>query len=333
MVLLFTRGRALAAAAAPSRGRARPCPGGGGPCPGGAAPAAPGAPAQRRFTPASPWLYVELYTGTGTTDRILQALAPALRDAVAAGDASHWFFLRYHDQGPHLRVRLAGDPARLTAAVLPALERAAAPHLASGAIWRMQVDTYDREIERCGGAAGIEACERVFWIDSEAVLSIVELLEGDAGAEARWKPALRGADQLLEALGMDEAARGALFARARDDLGREHHADAAFYARIGDRWKRERAALEALLARDPAADAEHEYAPALEASPSAALASPRWRRRRASWPASGLRVEPRPTCTSTACSTPRTARRSWCSTTSCAAGTSRAARAAAARRP
>jgi thiopeptide-type bacteriocin biosynthesis protein len=103
----------------------------------------------------------------------------------------------------------------------------------------------------------------VFWIDSEAVLAILELLEGDAGADARWRLAVRGADQLLEALGMDEAARGALFARARDDLGREHHADAAFYARIGERWKRERAGLEALLARDPAIDAEHDYAPGL----------------------------------------------------------------------
>ncbi|HWU89751.1 MAG TPA: lantibiotic dehydratase C-terminal domain-containing protein, partial [Kofleriaceae bacterium] len=70
-------------------------------------------------------------------------------------------------------------------------------------------------------------------------------------------------DQLLEALGMDDASRGALFAGARDDLGREHHTDAAFYARLGDRWKRERAALEDLLARDPARDAAHEYAPAL----------------------------------------------------------------------
>jgi thiopeptide-type bacteriocin biosynthesis protein len=219
---------------------------------------------RRRFTPASPWLYLKLYTGTGTADRVLSAIAPVLREAIAAGDASHWFFLRYHDPGPHLRVRLAGDPARLLGAVLPAIERAIAPHLASGAVWRMQIDTYERELERYGGAVGIDTCERVFWIDSEAMLGVLELLEGDAGAEARWRLGLRGADQLLEALGMDEPARGALFARARDDLGREHHADAAFYARLGERWKRERAGLEALLARDPAIDAEHEYAPALQ---------------------------------------------------------------------
>jgi lantibiotic biosynthesis protein len=257
LVLMFTRPRAPAPAAAASAPAPAPAASASAPAP------APAPTARRQFTPASPWLYVKLYTGTGTADRVLLAMAPALRAALEAGDASHWFFLRYHDPGPHLRVRLAGDPARLTGAVLPELERAVAPHLASGAVWRMQVDTYERELERYGGDAGIDACERVFWIDSEAVLAIVELLEGDAGADARWRLALRGADQLLEALGMDEAARGALFARARDDLGREHHADAAFYARLGERWKRDRAGLEALLARDPAIDAEHDYAPGL----------------------------------------------------------------------
>jgi thiopeptide-type bacteriocin biosynthesis protein len=267
IVLMFTRPRAPApAAAAPAAAPTGPT----------AAPAAPAAPSvQRQFTPASPWLYVKLYTGAATADRILLAIAPAIRAAIAAGDASHWFFLRYHDPGPHLRVRLAGEPARLYGAVLPAIERAVLPHLASGAVWRMQVDTYDRELERYGGAAGIDVCERVFWIDSEAVLAILELLEGDAGADARWRLALRGADQLLEALGLPDAARGPLFARARDDLGREHHADAALYARLGERWKRERPGLEALLARDPAIDAEHEYAPALEllAERSARLAA------------------------------------------------------------
>jgi thiopeptide-type bacteriocin biosynthesis protein len=256
--------------------RSRPQPAAAPPAARAAPPAARPAPSVRRtFTPASPWLYVKLYTGTGTADRILQAIAPAIRAAIDGGDASRWFFLRYQDPGPHLRVRLAGDPARLAGAVLPEIERALEPHLASGAVWRMQVDTYERELERYGGDAGIDACERVFWIDSEAVLAILELLEGDAGADIRWRLALRGADQLLEALGLPDAARGALFARARDDLGREHHADAAFYARLGDRWKRERPALEALLARDPAIDADHDYAPALEilAERSARLAA------------------------------------------------------------
>jgi len=220
---------------------------------------------RRSFPPGSPWLYAKLYTGTATGDRVLrEAVAPVVREAIAAGDADRWFFIRYADPRPHLRVRLGGDPARLAGRVLPALDRAIAPLLESGAVWKVQIDTYEREVERYGGDHGIEPCEDLFWIDSDAVLGIVELLDGDAGADARWRLALRGAEMLCDDLGLDEDARARLFAEARDSIGREHGAGADFYAQLGERYKKEKAALEALLVRDPAIDAEHDLGPGLE---------------------------------------------------------------------
>lgn len=219
----------------------------------------------RSFSPGSSWLYAKLYTGVSTADRVLrEALAPLVRDLVARGDASHWFFLRYADPDHHLRVRFAGEPARLCSHVLPALERAIAPLRADGSIWKVQLDTYERELERYGGDRGIELCEQLFWIDSEAVLAIVEHLDGDAGADARWRLALRGAETLLAVLGFDPDARHRVFADARDSLGREHGVDASFYAPIGERYKRERTALEALFLPDAARDAEHDLSPGFE---------------------------------------------------------------------
>lgn len=235
------------------------------------APPPPAPTVRRSFPPGSSWLYAKLYCGTATADRVLrEAIAPLVRDVLGRGDASHWFFLRYADPAPHLRLRFAGEPRRLAAEVLPALDAALAPLRDDGAVWRVQLDTYERELERYGGDAGIEACEQLFWIDSEAVLGIVELLDGDAGADARWRLALRGADQLLDALGLPAEARARIFADARDALGREHGADAAFYAQLGDRAKREQAAIEALLARDPAVDADHELRPGFELLDAAA---------------------------------------------------------------
>src|SRR5262249_6988216 len=99
------------------------------------------------------------------------------------------------------------DPARLAANVLPALDAAIAPLLADGTVRKLVLDTYEREIERYGGDAGIEICEQIFWRDSEAILKIVELLDGDAGADARWRLTLRGMDTLLDALGLPLDAR------------------------------------------------------------------------------------------------------------------------------
>jgi thiopeptide-type bacteriocin biosynthesis protein len=214
------------------------------------------APVERRFAPGSRWLYAKLYGGVSSADRVLrEVVGPVARAALASGAARRWFFLRYADPHPHVRVRFDGDPARLLAETLPALHAAAAPLLADGALWRVQLDTYEREVERYGGAAGIENCEDIFWHDAEAALDIVAHLDGDAGADARWQLALVSAERLLAALGLDAEARERVFADAKASLASEHHAAAPLLKAIGEKWRAHEARLTELLtpgADDPA---------------------------------------------------------------------------------
>jgi thiopeptide-type bacteriocin biosynthesis protein len=217
-----------------------------------AAAPAPAPRIRRAFAPGSEWLYAKIYCGVSTADRVLRdAVGPVLREALAGGGATHWFFVRYADPGHHLRVRLSGDPEALVGTVFPALERALAPLLTSAAVRRWQLDTYERETERYGGDAGIELVERLFSIDSSAVLDIIDRLDGDAGSDARWRLALRGIDGLLGALGLDPVARAHLFVRARDSLGAEHRATPDLWRALGARFARERDELEKLLAQAP----------------------------------------------------------------------------------
>ncbi len=212
---------------------------------------------RRSFTPGSEWLYAKLYCGEATGDRVLkEVIAPVVRE-----HGGPWFFLRYQDPQPHLRVRLHGDPARLLDEALPALHRAVAPLHDSGVIRELVLGTYEREVERYGGDRGIELVEQIFWKDSEAVLAIVELLEGDAGAEARWQLALRGIDSLLDAIGLPAAARAQVATTAREMLGREMTADTVFWTAAGARFAKERAALEPVFLRDPVRDAAHDFEP------------------------------------------------------------------------
>ncbi|HTR49844.1 MAG TPA: lantibiotic dehydratase, partial [Kofleriaceae bacterium] len=220
---------------------------------------------RRDFPPGSEWLYAKIYCGESTADRVLtEAIAPVVREGSERRAIDRWFFIRYADPDHHVRVRFHGTPERLRDQVWPALESATAPLREVGAVHRLALDTYVREIERYGGDRGIELVEDVFWHDSEAVLGIVELLDGSAGAIARWKLALRGIDSLLEALGFAADARARVFATARDDLGRDHHAGPALWAQLGERFARERADLELVFARDVERDAEHELQPGFE---------------------------------------------------------------------
>jgi thiopeptide-type bacteriocin biosynthesis protein len=202
----------------------------------------------RRFPPGTEWLYLKLFTGNATADRVLLGLAPVLSALAAAGSIDSWHFIRFGDPDWHVRLRLHGDPDALLREVLPRLRDRTQPLLQAGVIWRIQLDTYEREVERYGGPDGIALAERVFWADSAAVLAIMRLLPGDAGAEVRWRVALRGMDQLFDDLGLTLAGKRALARAVRQGYGREFGIDGAFQRAVGARFRQERAALESVLA-------------------------------------------------------------------------------------
>lgn len=201
---------------------------------------------RRRLPPGSEWLYVKAYAGVGALDRVVDAVAPVLAE-------DRWFFVRYADPDWHLRVRVCGDPTRLLDDVQPRLLAALDPLVDAGAVWRTQLDTYEREVERYGGDEGMELAEDVFAADSETVAGIVALLSGDAGLDARWRLALAGTDRLLDDLGLDLAAKSALARRRRDGFAVEFPGGKAQARQLGQRFRAERAALEQLL-REPGPD-------------------------------------------------------------------------------
>ena len=216
-------------------------------------------PARRTFPPGSEWLYAKLYTGSSTADQVLrEVVGPVARRALATGAADHWFFIRYGDPHWHLRLRFHGEPHRLHREVLPRLQQRVAPLLESGRIWRLQLDTYEREVERYGGARGIALAERLAHVDSEAVLSIVESLEGDEGAAARWRLALRGLDLLLADLGIESQAKLDTVQRMQESYAREFRAGAGLKKQLAVLLRRERRVLSDVL--EPGHDIDHPLA-------------------------------------------------------------------------
>jgi thiopeptide-type bacteriocin biosynthesis protein len=214
---------------------------------------------RRSFSPGSEWFYAKLYTGHATADQVLtETIAPIVADQPA------WFFIRYGDPHWHVRFRVRGEPAQLHAELMPRLAAACQAMLGDGRMWKLQLDTYEREVERYGGPVGIELAERLFCADSACVVDILGMLDGDAGNDARWRLALRGIDQLLDDLGFDLATRLAIMRRVRDGFAREHRVETSvgFQRGLGDKYRKERTPLATLL--DRAADADSDLAPGLE---------------------------------------------------------------------
>jgi thiopeptide-type bacteriocin biosynthesis protein len=201
----------------------------------------------RSFPPGSDWLYAKLYCGQAMADRVLrEVVQPVVENAQRSRAAESWFFIRFGDPDWHVRVRFHGDPARLQGEVLPALECAAAPFMEDGRIWRLQLDTYEREIERYGGAEGIRIAEQIFHVDSIAVHALLSIAD-DARADLRWQMAVCGIDRLLADLGLDLTARHAVMKTTARAFAAEFHADANLQKQISEKYRTERKGLERLL--------------------------------------------------------------------------------------
>jgi thiopeptide-type bacteriocin biosynthesis protein len=207
----------------------------------------PSATTPRSFAPGSEWLYLKLFTGTATADRVLGLVARAVHASLASQAADGWFFIRYGDPDWHLRVRVHGNPERLLLETLPAIRAATTELHQGGQLWRIELGTYEREVERYGGEHAIEHAERIFHADSEAVVSIMPQLRGDRGADLRWRAALAGIDRLLEDFGLTLDEKRAIAGRACEGYGREFGVGSDYRRQLGRRFRRHRAELEMLL--------------------------------------------------------------------------------------
>ncbi|MBV9761441.1 MAG: lantibiotic dehydratase [Acidobacteriaceae bacterium] len=212
----------------------------------------------RSLAPGSDWLFLKLYGGAAALDDALSLVAPVLETAIERRIAAQWFFIRYRDPQLHLRLRFQGEPARLLGELMPMLSAAFSPLLESGTLYKIQLDTYEREIERYGGFEGVLASEQLFCADSDAALEILRNLSGDEGLDRRWRAALLGADMLASDFDLDLRTKRSLMATLEDHYSREFHVSAQERQSVGERFRSLRPSLQTLL--DPSKPGELDFA-------------------------------------------------------------------------
>lgn len=130
---------------------------------------------QRDFCVGSEWLYYKIYTGVKTSDIILiEKLQPIILKLKKQNTIQKWFFIRYNDDDAHIRIRfLIENPNNLSKviqSIFPILNKLLQKNL----IWKIQTDTYQRELERYGNSTIVDS-ESLFWNDSEMVLEYLSI--------------------------------------------------------------------------------------------------------------------------------------------------------------
>jgi thiopeptide-type bacteriocin biosynthesis protein len=200
---------------------------------------------ERSFSPGSEWLYAKIYTGPSQFDMLLERLGETVLGRCQSAGVSCWFFVPYADPAPHLRLRLRGPPHALWGSVLGWLRDALGPLEKAGVVARLQLDTYEREVERYGGPRGIESAEQIFGVDSEACRQLIAECQGDT--ELRWQLTLVGIDRLLSDLGFDLEERFTLASTRLERYRAEFDVTLQQKKRIANEYRRHSRRLSALL--------------------------------------------------------------------------------------
>jgi len=152
---------------------------------------------ERKFLPGSEWLYLKIYCGSRTAEKVLvNVLLPFVANHTHLYEK--FFFIRYYDTQSHIRVRFYnGFCKENNFIILSELMNALKPFIDQGLINKVCQDTYEREIERYGGGEFIGLSESIFYYDSISALKFISLLDGYDSEFYRWILAMRGVDFIL----------------------------------------------------------------------------------------------------------------------------------------
>lgn len=176
---------------------------------------------QRTFIPGDSWVYYKIYTGAKTSDIVLtELIKPVAQELIEQEVIDQWFFIRYADPKHHLRVRFHCEDRKRIGDVMSGLYEGLSAFAKADLVWKIQLDTYHREIERYG-EAHIELAEKLFCYESQMIVNLLDVIGGEEGEEIRWMFGIRALDRLLSDFDFSEDKKLAFMERLKTGFGIE----------------------------------------------------------------------------------------------------------------
>lgn len=180
---------------------------------------------KRDFCIGSEWLYYKIYIGVKTADLVLlEKLYPVIL-ALQEEEVIHkWFFIRYKDDGDHIRIRFycktPENVSILISKIYPVLNKL----LEDNIVWKVQTDTYQREIERYGENTIVDS-ETLFWYDSEMILHYLSIKSSFAKNELQLLFSFCAIDSFLNSFSLTNAEKLALMDKLQLSFKNEFDVD------------------------------------------------------------------------------------------------------------
>lgn len=155
---------------------------------------------KRKYLPNDDWVYFKIFAGNKIIEEILVfKILPYVQKNINK-TFDKFFFVRYFDDEPTLRLRFfcANGNNNLIKEDILLLLKSDFENLL---IKNIQLDTYNRELERYGDLTIVDA-ESIFFIDSLSALKLLSILQFNED-KYRWLTAMRSIDNFIESFSLN----------------------------------------------------------------------------------------------------------------------------------
>lgn len=202
---------------------------------------------RRTFIPGSEWLYYKIYCGVKTVDDLLvKTIHPVVEQLEHSCLIEKWFFVRFHDPDPHLRIRFFNSKIELNDHVSKVIYEVLNPLVEKGIVLKVISDTYNRELERYG-ANSIDITEEYFFNDSKSTLELLNISQRESNDDLKWKFAIIKINSILDSFKFSLEGKAELTEILRTTFIVEHGEYKSIKIQLDKKYRGLRLQIEQLL--------------------------------------------------------------------------------------
>ena len=127
----------------------------------------------RNYHYGSEWIYFKFYMSENIADKFLvEIMSPLIESFITKKLILKWFYIRYSDPDSHLRIRFHLTNVKHISKISVLIHNNLTSYIKTGFLYKIQIDTYKRELERYGFQT-IQLCEELFYLNSNLNLSLI----------------------------------------------------------------------------------------------------------------------------------------------------------------
>lgn len=178
----------------------------------------------RVFSLGSEWVYFKIYSGYKIADIILlEYLNEKIEFLISENIIKKWFFIRYKDSDSHLRIRFQVNKTEDIFCIIKELNPVFENLIQKNFIWKVQNDTYLREIERYG-LQTMQDSETLFYYDSKMIMKYLDLQNNFEKEEVQLLFSFLSIESFLNAFSISTSEKLALLDNLQQGFKKEFNA-------------------------------------------------------------------------------------------------------------